>query len=110
MRPFEMAEAVCGEDIHAILAFCAKNGMVHSDRECFICGYYTNSGYLVETKSQLELDKADTIFVYMFAGNLKRAFEFVEPKKYIAFERFDGKIRLYKFDDFRRVLWAVWVD
>ena len=104
MKPFDIVKELYGENTEDVIMYCMKYGIVHSDNRCFFCGYWTSSA-LIDTKSKKHLDTADTLFVYMAAGDIKIAIEaytFMEPKKYIAFERFDGNVRLYDFNRFRR--------
>ena len=60
-----------------------------------------------EIQSKLELDEHDTWFIYVASGNLKKAFSKIPKLKYIAFERFDDRIRVYDFERLRRLVWAV---
>lgn len=95
-----------GENLPNVMAWCANNGgIVHIDRECLFCAYPT-SRLAIETQSKKGLDKADTLYVYIASGNLKRAFQYIEPMEFLAFERFDGKFRVYDFERFRRLVWV----
>lgn len=94
-------------DMAAVMAYCAQNGgVVHVDSECLFCAYPT-SKLAVETQSQKGLDKSDAWYVYMASGNLKKAFGHIKPKQWLVFERFDGKFRIYDWERFRRLVWAV---
>ena len=102
-----------GDDLLNIMAYCAHNGIVYADKECFLCAYPTHSS-LIETESKYRLRRAieteykkgvhnpDTWYVYIAAGNLKELMSLAEPMKYICYERFDKKIRLIEW----RRLWA----
>jgi len=104
---FEEVKQIYGDEIFEIMDFCITNeGVVHSDRNCFICAYPTSKA-LIETQSKKGLDKADTWYVYIAVGNLKTAFSCGEKLEYIAYERFDGKIRIFDAERFRRLIWAV---
>ena len=100
MRPIDRALPEVPDLATQILAY-ASLGVIHSDDECFFCGCYINSEH-IETLSKKVLDKPDTFFVYICAGNIEKAFKHVEPAKNIAFER-NGKVRLYDFNRFRRL-------
>ena len=115
LKPFTEAIRHYDEEefLENILWFAA-NGFVHSDADCFMAGRLvhhsrieTESKYLIDTKSTEGLDKPDTWLVYVVSGNINRAFELVKPAKYLAFERFDNKLRLYSFKHIRRLAWAV---
>jgi hypothetical protein len=97
------------KDLGTIIAICANDGFVYSTPTCFLCAYPVfrqNLNNHIETESKLELDNADTWFVYIASGCLKEAFEHIQRKKYVAFERFDGKLRVLDFDRFRRLIWV----
>lgn len=114
MTPYEIArEMYDGTELEEIMAFCAQNGAVHADDECFFCAYSTSS-HLIETTSKLVdeikskkgVDKTDTWYIYIASGSLKRAFGHIRPLKYICYERFDGVIRFIEFEKMRRLLWG----
>jgi len=97
-------------ELEKVMALCAEIGVVHSEKDCFFCAYptfsyyiKTKSKYANEIKSKIKLDKPDTWFVYITAGNLERAFQVIKPKKFVAFERFDGQLRIYDFERMRRL-------
>jgi hypothetical protein len=94
-----------GMDLEQIMAFCAHHGVVFADKEVFLCAYPTNSK-LIETEYKKGVDKADTWYVYIAAGNLKKAFEVIRPLKYVAFRRFDKRFRIYEFERMRRLIWV----
>lgn len=101
---FKEVKEIYGDEIFAIMDFCAMNdGVVHSDRDCFICAYPTTKKS-IETKSKKGLDLADTWYVYIAAGNLKTAFEVGQKLKYVAFKRMDDRIRVYDYDRIRRLI------
>jgi hypothetical protein len=93
-----------GADLTKIMAFCAHNGVVFADEEVFLCAYPTKSSN-IGNKSKKEVDKADTWYVYIASGNLKKAFEVIRPLKYVYYERFDDKPRLFQFERMRRLVW-----
>lgn len=90
------------KELGQIIAECAKFGFVYSDPETFICAYPVHSND-TETRYKIELDKCDAWFIFIASGDLKKAFDVIPQKKHIAFERFDGKVRTYEFDRFRRI-------
>ena len=91
-----------GEDLCEIMCYCANNGVVYCDEEVFLCAYPTCRNRLIETQSKKELDKADTWYVYIASGNLKKAFEVIRPLKYVAYRRMDDKFRVIEFDKMQR--------
>ena len=107
MRAYELAvEMYESEDsLNRVIAKCAKVGGVFIDNDCLICGYPTNSSF-IDDSSEESVDFADTWYIYIAVGDMKKAFEAFSPKKFIAFERFDGKQRLHSFDKIRRLIWA----
>lgn len=102
-----------GAELQEIIAFCAHNGVVIADGDVFLCAYITSSE-LIETQSQQRneikskkgIDKADTWYVYVASGNLKRAFEMIKPVEFVAYERFDGECRLLNFERMRRLFYG----
>lgn len=107
MSPFEQAaRRYDGADIIGIVAFCARNGIVHCDKDVFFCAYPTVSGDDAR-KLEKSVDISDTWYVYIASGSIKKAFLYIEPKKFIAFSRFDNKVRLIGFERLRRLLWAM---
>ena len=100
---YSMARELYGDgELEEVMAFCAHNGFVHADKEVFICAYPTSSE-LIKNDFKKDVDKADTWYVYVASGNLKRAFEVIKPLEFISYERFDGKHRLIRFEKFRRL-------
>ena len=102
MSPLGELKELYWDDLWQIVQVCAEHGFAHVTKDVCLLGYYTHSS-CIEIKSKKVLDKADTIFVYAMAGNMKKAFDFVEPKKFIAYERFDGNFRLHSFERMRRL-------
>jgi hypothetical protein len=83
---------------------CASHGFVYSDCDAFLCAIpimRQNLNNDNEIESKLDLDKCDTWFVYIASGNLNKLFGVIPKKKYVAYERFDGKIRVFDFDKLR---------
>lgn len=99
--PYALAKEL-DEDFDYVVEYCAEHGFVHIDHECVVCAYP-----FIETQSKKELDKPDAWLVCMAVGNLKKAFSVIDPLPKLAFERYDGRIRVYDFEKFRRVVWAV---
>jgi hypothetical protein len=109
MRAYDIAlEMYDGKvsELFGIIAMCAKVGFVYADADIFVCAYPTNSG-LVMGKSDAEeitLDKADTWYVYVAVGSLEKICECFRPLEYVAYERFDGQVRLIESERF--LSWA----
>jgi hypothetical protein len=104
MRAYDLALEMYDEEfLLEILAHCSRVGGVYIDNDELICGYPTNSSY-IETKSKKGLDIADTWFIYIAVGNVAKAYKVFDSKPYIAFERFDGNIRLLEFERVRRLI------
>lgn len=90
------------EELSAVVTYCMEHGEVHSDSDCFICGYTTNSS-LLGHNSNKSIDIADTWFIYIAIGNLKRIFDTAQKLKYVAYERNDGKFRVIETERFARL-------
>jgi hypothetical protein len=91
------------KELGRIIALCADKGIVYSDSAVFFCAYPMFSGD-IETQYKLELDIEDTWFIFIASGELSKAFDVIPKKEYISFERFDGNLRVYKFDRLRRLI------
>jgi hypothetical protein len=87
-------------DFFEVLEYCGKHGVIISNDDVFACGYKTYSDYILK-KCYNKLDKPNTWFVYLLAGDPRSAFDLVEPLEFICFERFDKKFRLIEFDRIR---------
>ena len=103
-----------GDDLLNIMAYCAHNGIVYADGECFLCAYPTHSSlieteskYHIETKYKKGVDNPDTWYVYIASGNLNKAFNVVRPLKYIAYRRMDKRFRLLDLERVRRLIWQI---
>lgn len=81
-----------------IIATCATNGFIYAEEDVFVCA--------IETKSSLEVDTKDTWHVCIASGNVGKALKAAPVKRYLSFERFDDKVRLYSFSRIRRLIWA----
>jgi hypothetical protein len=90
------------KELGHIIATCANDGFIYAEPDVFVCAYpiYSND---IETQYDLELDRKDTWFIFIASGDLTEAFNVIPKKDYIAFERFDGKVRIYEFERFRRI-------
>ena len=106
MKPWQIAQELYGENFFDLIRYCLVYGTVHSDDECFICAWYTDSDFIFPKEMKNNIDKGDTIFVFICVGSLKSAFGHVQKRKFISFERFDGSYRLYDYDRFRRLVWV----
>lgn len=104
MTPYEKAKTLYKDkkDFYMVLDSCGQNGIIISNNEVFACGYKTYSDY-IHKKSYNKLDKPDTWFVYLLAGNPRSVFDLVEPLEFICFERFDKRFRLIRFDRIRKL-------
>lgn len=94
-------------ELEKVVAFCMEHGVVYSEDDLFICAYPTHSSFIDKRKVKINLDIADTWYVYIATGSVKRAFEIIRPMKFISYERFDNNFRLIEFNRMRRLLWAV---
>ena len=94
-------------ELEEIIQFCMENGVVYSEDDLFLCAYPTSSGHITRNP-EINLDIADTWYVYIATGNIKRVFEIAKPLKYVSFERFDKTLRLIEFKKVRRIL--LWAD
>lgn len=108
MTPYEQAKELYKEhpeEFYEILDMCGQVGEVHITDETFVAAYQTSSES-IKKKSKKILDKLDTWYVYILAGNPRKAFTLTEkPMKFIAYERFDGKIRLIETKKLENLLW-----
>lgn len=94
-----------GDELLKIMAYCAHNGIVYADGDCFVCAYPTHSAlieteskYVIETEYKKGVDNPDTWYVYIASGNIKELISVAEPLKYIAYTRFDGKFRIIELE------------
>jgi hypothetical protein len=103
MSPFEFAlEHYSEDEIAWIMLHCLKNnGVVFCESDVFLCAFPTHSS-LIKDKLHKCLDKADTWYVYIAAGNIKRVLEVAKPMKFLAYERFDKRIRIFDYEKYRR--------
>jgi len=89
-----------------IILMCSQYGFVLSEPGTFVCAYPVMRQDLntdIEIQSKKGLDECDTWFVYIASGNMKTAIKKLPEREYIAFERFDNKTRVYRFDRIRRL-------
>ena len=92
LTPYEIAaEMYNGVNILHIMKYCAENGVVISNSECFICAYKTHHSFiktkskeLIETKYQKGVDNPDTWYVYVASGSIKSLMKHMEPMKFAA--------------------------
>jgi YHS domain-containing protein len=107
MTAYEKAFKLLGaEEMGKTVALCATIGFVYAEKDVFVCAIPVSSSDLIDTESKYKLDRNDTWYVYIASGNLKKAFDKIPELKYLAFERFDSRTRIYSFDRFRRLMWA----
>jgi len=97
------------KELRNIMEYCSEHGVFHSEKNLFICGYPTHSSLIGAGRESLlrqnvnkGVDKPDTWFIYIASGDLNKAFCLGNSYKYIAYERFDGKIRLIELERLRR--------
>jgi hypothetical protein len=98
------------QQLGEIIALCSDCGFVYAEHDTFVCAYPVfrrNINNIIEIKYKKELDKTDTWFIFIASGDLKKAYNMIPKKKYVAFERFDGKLRVFDFEKLRRSIWAV---
>lgn len=98
----EAQELYESNELGHVIATCANNGFIYAEPDSFVCAYPIFSSD-IETQSELELDKKDTWFIFIASGDLTKAFGIIPKMEYIAFERFDGKMRIYDFERMRRL-------
>ena len=103
LSPYEKAKSLYEDvnDFYSVLDYCGENGAIISNDKVFACGYKTYSNSIVKN-SEKELDKLDTWFIYLLAGNPRPLFDLVEPLDFICFERFDNNYRLIEFKKIMR--------
>jgi len=87
-----------GDEAESVLKECTH---IYADHQVFVCGYKIYSTSILK-KSEKELDKPDTWFIYLLAGNPKRCFDLDKTLTYVCFERFDGNYRLIKTEKLKR--------
>tara|TARA_R100001126_G_C4798091_1_gene135398 strand:+ start:14 stop:400 length:387 start_codon:yes stop_codon:yes gene_type:complete len=108
MKPYDRAKLLYKDnpdEFYKIIEHCGKVGAFHSDEDCFVCAYQTSSES-IRKKSKIILDKLDTWFIYILAGDPNMAFHYtMKNMKYIAYERFDGNIRLVEKKKIQNLLW-----
>jgi hypothetical protein len=107
MTAYEKAFELLGaEEMGRVIAVCASIGFVYAEKDVFVCAIPVSSSDLIDTESKYKLDRNDTWYVYIASGCLKKAFDKIPRLEYVAFERFDSKLRVYDFDRLRRLIWA----
>jgi len=105
MTPYEqLVEMKGAEYVHSAIAYCAQKGIVAIDDEVLVCAYQTSSKALKDPKYEKVLDKPDCWYVYVLAGDMKKAMSIVEPTEFVAFQRFDGRVRIYRWSRLWEVL------
>lgn len=103
MKHYEVAKALYEDEseFFEVLDYCGKNGAIISNDDFFACGYKTYSDYILK-KCYNKLDKPDTWFIYLLAGDPSSLFDLVEPLKFVCFERFDDNYRLIEINKIRK--------
>ena len=103
MRPYDRAKMLYEDvkDFFKIFDYCATYGVVVSTDDVFCCAYAVHSDYITKYTYN-NLDKPNTWFIHLLAGNPKSLFGLVEPLEFVCFERFDNKYRLIPFDKIKR--------
>jgi len=92
-----------GEQAQEILEEC---DFIYSDAEVFLCGYLTNSDYILK-KTEKVLDIPNTVYIYYAAGNITNLLGCFKAQQYICFNRLNSdKLRIYNFQKFKDKLWA----
>ncbi len=103
MRPYDRAKLLYDDpkDFYTVVDYCGTYGVIISNEDVFACVYKIHSDYILK-KSYNNLDKPNTWFIYLLAGNPKSLFSLVEPAEFICFERFDKNYRLIEFNKIKR--------
>jgi len=98
MKPILVAKEMCKK--HGV-SFIRKldqyltYGFVYSGDDCFIMASLESSEDLARQNLNKNLD-ADTWFIYIYAGNLRRVLELIPfNKRYIAFRRDNKADKIY---------------
>ena len=106
MRPIDMAREWYDDvkEFNEVVDYCLFNGGVHSDRKGFVCCYKCDHRLIENPQTAKKgLDKADTWFVVILAGSIEKILELdLDGMEYVAWKRFDGKVRLFKTDKVKR--------
>lgn len=110
MKPYDVAKEMYDDgELEDVVEFCLDVGVVISTNEAFICAYKTSSSFFLDEWERPDdwlekLKVADTWFVYIAAGDVKKLFDMEKDMKYVAFERNDGRARLIESERLRRLL------
>ena len=79
-------------------------GWVYSGDDAFVMATEENRESLLQQSLNKDLD-VDTWFVYVYVGSLKRVLELIpHPRKYVAFRRNNGPLKVYELDKLLRKL------
>ena len=108
--PYKLARNIYSDDDWLkIMSICGENGVIHSDEDVFIAGYFAYSNILSQDYEN-QLDKPDTFFICIAAGKLCNAFDMIKRVEFVSFERFDEKIRIMEYEKFKRRCYGQWSD
>lgn len=86
-----------------IIAFCGDYGFVYCTQTAFLCAAHANYNS-IETKYKLDLDKSNAWFIFIASGDPIELFNASESRKYIIFERFDGRTRVLDSERTKRLI------
>jgi hypothetical protein len=81
-------------EISRLMMLAARHGVVHVDYDLMLCAIPCNADALHNGILDLAIDNADTWYVLLAAGKINDLKNLVEPLRYIAYERFDGRTRV----------------
>jgi len=105
MKPIDTAREWCnehGDCFFSELELHLDCGWVYSGDDCFVMATEERSEALMELSLNKEVD-IDTWYVYLYAGDLKRVLSLIpHNRKYIAFRRNNGRIKLYEAEKLLR--------
>ena len=105
MKPIDTAREWCREHEECFFSELELHldcGWVYSGDDCFVMATEEDSTSLMELSLNKTLD-TDTWYVYLYAGDLKRVLTLMPfSKKYIAFRRNNGRIKLYEAEKLLR--------
>ena len=105
MSPFDQAKQWCmehGEHFYDELDLHLACGWVYSGEDAFVMATLEDSNELTGLSLNKTLD-TDVWYVYLYAGDLKRVLSLMPfDKKYIAFRRNNGRIKLYEAEKLLR--------
>ena len=113
-RPVDEAKEFYGGNFESMVdEFLVPQRYIYSGDDFFVLAYPYVSNTLCEEEDvslfrlnlNKDLDKIDTWVIHYFAGNISRLFAIAPfDLDYVAFQRKDGKWKLYNTQDLKRKL------